>query len=243
VTLRRDAIFYALQMPWENIWLGAPVYEAAAWRVLREAGVRTTAVNVTPGGCCHWHVVAAIHKAPGDGKNALTALLSVADFKHAIVTDDDIDIYDPVEVEWAVATRVQADKDVLIISGGRAKPLDPSLPPNLRPVVTAKLGIDATIPEEVPRERYTRITCPFQDLVAADGYGTPPRPTDGHVADAPGAAAALCDALADGPLHFAEILRRLPHVEYPALVEALGQLDERGEVALDKQGRLRLGRE
>jgi 2,5-furandicarboxylate decarboxylase 1 len=55
-----------------------------------------------------------------------------------------------VEVEWAVATRVQADKDVLIISGGRAKPLDPSLPPTLRPVVTAKMGIDATIPEEVP---------------------------------------------------------------------------------------------
>jgi 2,5-furandicarboxylate decarboxylase 1 len=92
ITLRRDAIFYALQMPWENIWLGAPVYEAAAWRVLREAGVRTTAVNVTPGGCCHWHVVAAIRKAPGDGKNALTALLSVADFKHAIVTDDDVDV-------------------------------------------------------------------------------------------------------------------------------------------------------
>jgi 2,5-furandicarboxylate decarboxylase 1 len=83
VTMRRDAIFYALQMPWENIYMSAPVYEAAAWRVLREAGVRTTAVNITPGGCCHWHVVAAIQKTPGDGKNALTALLSVADFKYA----------------------------------------------------------------------------------------------------------------------------------------------------------------
>ncbi len=238
VTMRRDAIFYALQMPWENIWLGAPVYEAAAWRVLREAGVRTTAVNVTPGGCCHWHVVAAIRKAPGDGKNALTALLSVADFKHAIVTDDDVDIYDPVEVEWAVATRVQADKDVLIISGSRAKPLDPSLPPNLRPVVTAKLGIDATIPEEVPRERYTRITYPFRDLVGADG--APAFPANGAIADAGGAASALRATLAGGPLFFAEILRRLPQVEYAALVRALGQMDETSELARDGQGRLLL---
>src|SRR5207248_523210 len=79
--------------------------------------------------------------------------------------------------------------------------------------------------------------------VAAEGYGTPPLPTDGQIADARGAAAALRAALADGPLYFAEILRRLPHVEYPALVEALGQMDKRGEVALDKQGRLRLGPE
>ena len=238
VTMRRDAIFYALQMPWENIWLGAPVYEAAAWRVLREAGVRTTAVNVTPGGCCHWHVVAAIQKAPGDGKNALTALLSVADFKHAIVTDDDIDIYDPVEVEWAVATRVQADKDVLIISGSRAKPLDPSLPPNLRPVVTAKMGIDATIPEEVPRERYTRITYPFRDLL--DGASPRDLPVAQAVTDAPGAADALRAALAGGPLYFVEALRRLPQVEYAALVQALGQMDETGELARDGQGRLML---
>ena len=68
-------------------------------------------------------------------------------------------------------------------------------------------------------------------------------PTAGHVADAHGAADALRIALVDGPLYFAEILRRLPQVEYPALVEALGQMDERGEVALDKQGRLRLGPE
>jgi 2,5-furandicarboxylate decarboxylase 1 len=240
VTMRRDAIFYALQMPWENIWLGAPVYEAAAWRVLREAGVRTTGVNVTPGGCCHWHVVAAIQKAPGDGKNALTALLSVADFKHAIVTDDDIDIYDPADVEWAVATRVQADKDVLIISGGRAKPLDPSLPPNQRPVVTAKMGIDATIPEEVPRARYTRITYPFRDVVAPEGYGTPAFPTPERVADPAGAADAIRAELAAGPLYFAELLRRLPHVEYADITRALGQMDESGELIRDEQGRLTL---
>ncbi|MBI2987696.1 MAG: UbiD family decarboxylase [Deltaproteobacteria bacterium] len=65
VMRRRDAVCYALHMPWKNIWLSAPIYEAAAWRVLREAGVSATAINVTPGGCCHWHIMAAIKKQPG----------------------------------------------------------------------------------------------------------------------------------------------------------------------------------
>ncbi len=94
----------------------APIYEAAARRVLFEAGVQTAAINVTPGGCCHWHIVASIKKAPGDGKNAILALLSIADIKHVTIVDDDIDVFDPVDVEWAVATRVQADRDVVIVS-------------------------------------------------------------------------------------------------------------------------------
>ena len=101
------------------------VYEAAARRVLFEAGVQTAAINVTPGGCCHWHIVASIKKVPGDGKNAIMALLSIADIKHVTIVDDDIDVFDPVDVEWAVATRVQADRDVVIISNARSKPLDP----------------------------------------------------------------------------------------------------------------------
>ena len=76
---RKDAMYYALQMPWENIWMSAPIYEAAARRVLAEAGVQTVAINVTPGGCCHWHIIASIKKVPGDGKNAIMALLSIAD--------------------------------------------------------------------------------------------------------------------------------------------------------------------
>ena len=95
--------------------------------VMHQAGVTTSAVNITPGGCCHWHAVIAISGLPGDGKNAMLAALSVADMKHVTIVDSDIDVFDPMDVEWAVATRVQADQDVLIISGARSKPLDPSL--------------------------------------------------------------------------------------------------------------------
>jgi 2,5-furandicarboxylate decarboxylase 1 len=53
MSFRRDALFYALTMPWENDWLGAPGVEAMAWAALKTAGVQATAVRVTPGGCCH----------------------------------------------------------------------------------------------------------------------------------------------------------------------------------------------
>ena len=121
-------------------------------------------INVTLGGCAFWHAVISIKKQPGDGKNALLAALSVMDLKHVVVVDDDIDVNDPTEVEWAIATRVQGDKDVMIVPNARAKPLDPSLPQGAGVVPTgAKVGIDATIPEGIPKEHYERITYAYAD--------------------------------------------------------------------------------
>ena len=129
ITMRKDAIFQAIHMPWENIILDAPLYEASAWNVLEVAGIQASAIYVNTGGCGQFHVVAAIKKRAGEGKNALLALLSVASFKYAVVVDDDIDVYDPDQVEWAIFSRFRPNRDVIIISGARAKPLDPSLPP------------------------------------------------------------------------------------------------------------------
>ena len=161
ITRRKDPIFYMLQMPWENDWLAAPVTEAAGLQALRIASVQPVDILAPVGACGYWALIASIKKRPGEGKNAVAALLSVAEVKHVIVTDDDINIHDPDELDWAVAFRVQADKDAIVISGARAKHIDPSvkswelgkggLP------TTAKLGIDATIPEGVPRALYRRI--------------------------------------------------------------------------------------
>jgi 2,5-furandicarboxylate decarboxylase 1 len=87
---RRDAIYYALHMPWENIWMSAPIYEAAAWRVLHEAGVLAAAVNVTRAAAATG-TSSRRSKQPGDGKNAIMALLST-DIKHVTIVDDDIDV-------------------------------------------------------------------------------------------------------------------------------------------------------
>ena len=242
---RKDPIYYALHMPWENIWMSAPIYEAAAWRALHEAGVQATAINVTPGGCCHWHIVAAIKKQPGDGKNAIMALLSIADIKHVTIVDDDIDVFDPTDVEWAVATRVQADRDVLIVSNARAKPLDPSLPPPISGSIptTAKMGIDATIPENVTRNRYNRIVYFNQGKVDLKTYrdvageavrlsnnGTPTEEVEAM-------AAKILTALGKSNYFFADLLALFPKGDYRTIATAVGQLYHEGKIAQDGEGK------
>ena len=171
ISMRKDAIYYNLHMPWENTWLAAPTRYAAIRQALRTAGVQVKDINVTLGGCAFWHAVISIKKSPGEGKNALLAALSVMDLKHVVVVDDDIDVNDPADVEWAIATRVQGDRDVMIVSNARAKPLDPSLPQGYGVVPTgAKVGIDATIPEGIPLEYYERITYAYADQAKIDDY-------------------------------------------------------------------------
>src|ERR1700674_1785531 len=171
ISMRKDAIYYNLHMPWENTWLAAPTRYAAIRQALKTAGVQVKDINVTLGGCAFWHAVISIKKQPGEAKNALLAALSVMDLKHVVVVDDDIDVNDPGEVEWAIATRVQGDKDVMIVTNARAKPLDPSLPQGFGVVpVGAKVGIDATIPEGIPLEHYERITYAYADTAKVDDY-------------------------------------------------------------------------
>ena len=244
---RRDAIYYALQMPWENIWMSAPIYEAAARRVLFEAGVQTAAINVTPGGCCHWHIVASIKKAPGDGKNAIMALLSIADIKHVTIVDDDIDVFDPVDVEWAVATRVQADRDVLIVSNARAKPLDPSLPLPLHGKVptTAKMGIDATIPENIPAERYKRIVYFNQGGVDLNNYLGPAEETKKASGGKPAESVdefveKIVATLEKSHCFFADLLEKFPRVDYKTVANAVARLYEAGKITQDKEGKFEL---
>ena len=245
---RKDAMYYALQMPWENIWMSAPIYEAAARRVLFEAGVQTKDINVTPGGCCHWHIVASIKKAPGDGKNAIMALLSIADIKHVTIVDDDIDVFDPVEVEWAIATRVQADRDVLVVSNARSKPLDPSLPLPIHGKVptTAKMGIDATIPENIPAERYTRIVYFNQGKTDLKNYLGPVDQNEkpkggGKPADsAEDLAAKIVAALEKSHCFFADRLDKFPKAGYRTVADVVSRLYEEGRLKQDKDGKLEL---
>jgi len=240
IAMRRDAIYYALHMPWENIWVSAPIYEASLRRVLKEAGVHVTAINVTPGGCCHWHAVIAIRKHPGDGKNTILAALSVADMKHVVVVDEDIDVFDGMEVEWAIATRVQADRDVLVVSDARSKPLDPSLPPTHGHIpTTAKCGIDATIPENVPRERYERVSYAYAGQVKLEDVlqETADRPTDPPQVDLAVLGTDILAVLEATPLYFAEITERFAAHGFASVNRALGRLHAGGQLGQDSVGR------
>jgi UbiD family decarboxylase len=103
-------------------------------------------VVLTPGGNCWLHAVVQITKrTEGDAKNTILAALAAhPSLKRVIIVDEDINIYDPEDVEWAVATRVQPDKDLLIIPNSKGSSLDPSS----KKSITCKWGIDATKPLE-----------------------------------------------------------------------------------------------
>jgi 2,5-furandicarboxylate decarboxylase 1 len=242
ISMRSDAIYYNLHMPWENTWLAAPTRYAAIRQALRTAGVTVKDINVTLGGCAFWHAVISIRKQPGEAKNALLAALSVMDLKHVVVVDDDIDVNDPTEVEWAIATRVQGDKDIMIVTNARAKPLDPSLPQGAGVVPTgAKVGIDATIPEGIPREHYERITYAYADRARIDDYVNG-KADEAGVAGDETAVAALADeilaAIAKEPLYYTDISERFASYDFGTVARALGTLHAGEKLWQDSRGRM-----
>jgi UbiD family decarboxylase len=106
-------------------------------------------VFVTPGGCSWLHAVVQIHKVDADdGKKAIAAAFKGhGSLKHCVVVDEDINIYDPNDVEWAIATRFQADKNLIVLSNQPGSSLDPSGDLSEgKKATTAKAGVDATAP-------------------------------------------------------------------------------------------------
>ncbi|RPJ10869.1 MAG: hypothetical protein EHM36_02620, partial [Deltaproteobacteria bacterium] len=231
ITHRRDPIFYALMMPWENAWLGGPVSEALAWQVLRAAGLDVRAVRVTEGSACRWSVIASIRKQAGEGKNALMALLALPEVKQATVTDDDVNIFDQTELDRAVTFRVQADKDILVISGAKAKHVDPSVRPWDLPKgglpLTAKFGIDATIPEGIPYRFYKMVKPPF--FPEAQG---PKGAPSGQVLREK-----ICSFLREHRLSFDELMGRLSEHPYREVVKVWGDLRAEKLLCRDKEGK------
>jgi len=122
-------------------------------------------VYITPGGCSWLHAVVQIKKRnPDDGKKTIEAAFKGhSSLKHCVVVDDDIDIYDPNDVEWAIATRFQADKDAVILPKQRGSSLDPSGDlTEGKKATTCKMGLDATIPfkkteKGFEKEEYRRV--------------------------------------------------------------------------------------
>jgi 2,5-furandicarboxylate decarboxylase 1 len=83
-------------------------------------------------------------------------LSGVPYIKHAVVVDDDVNVHDAQDIEWAIATRFQADNDLVIVPNLPARSIDPSKKAG---DFTTKAGLDATVPI-AQRERFKRITVP-----------------------------------------------------------------------------------
>ena len=135
------------------LFMGLP-REPIIFKTVQQAVPRTHNVRLTEGGCCWLNGVVSITKnKEGDGMNAIMAAFTGhPSMKHVIIVDEDIDIFDDRQVEWAVATRFQADR-MIRVPGAAGSSLDPSAEGT-----TWKMGLDATIPLRMDRKLFTKAT-------------------------------------------------------------------------------------
>jgi 2,5-furandicarboxylate decarboxylase 1 len=106
-------------------------------------------------------LIALNNPEPGEARNvALAAMAAHVNFKTVIVLDSDVDIHDPADVMWALATRVRWHEDLIAIPGTHGNELDPSTDAH---GIACKAIIDATLPPE-KHARYVKVAYPPVDL-------------------------------------------------------------------------------
>jgi 2,5-furandicarboxylate decarboxylase 1 len=164
VTHRRDAIWHAL-LPGaleHKLLMGMP-REPTIYQKVNEV-VRCLDVHINPGGCSWLHAVVQIDKQEeDDGKRAIEAAFAGhSSCKHVFVVDKDIDIYNPLEVEWAMATRFQGDRDLLMRSRYPGSSLDPSADAGTH--ATTRIGFDLTKPLSAEGKSFDKAVFPEVDL-------------------------------------------------------------------------------
>jgi 2,5-furandicarboxylate decarboxylase 1 len=174
ISMRRDAIYKAVQSAahTESIFYNALPMAVSIFRDLRSVAGYADIKDVTTSWGSTFNVV--VQMTPrfyGEAKHVLLAATSsfYPHQKIAVAVDEDVDIYDPQDVAWAIATRVNPSEDISVIPGVRGHPLDNSLPPVSGPGITTwhRLGsrmiIDATKPptcDPTARETFDRVRPP-----------------------------------------------------------------------------------
>ena len=152
-----------------RLLMGLPI-EARIQQTVRNVVSTTKTVHLTDGGSNWLHAVIQIRKRlEGEPKNALLAAFAAhPSLKTAIVVDEDINPTDPVEVEYAISTRCQADKDLIVVTNAKGSSLDPSS--DQENLITSKLGIDATATLLKEPQRFEIARIPGQEKIDLDDY-------------------------------------------------------------------------
>ncbi len=130
--------------------------EALIWDYVSRVVARVHKVRLTPASGGWLHAVISIEKRhDGEAKSAIMAAFAAhPSLKHVVIVDPDVDPDDPGSVEWAIATRFQASRGLVVIENIRGSTLDPSAQDGM----TSKMGLDATKPLKAgPEYRMTRI--------------------------------------------------------------------------------------
>jgi 3-polyprenyl-4-hydroxybenzoate decarboxylase len=227
ITMRRDALHQTLLHgsafvldQTESANVTAIRTEAEAMKILKATVREPLAVYLrSMSGGDNTLRVSIKQRALGEAKAAIAALFGgIMRLKHIYVFDDDIDIHDDRQVEWALGTRFQADQDLMVLQGMRGMTMDPSL--NGRRT-GAKAGFDCTKPfgrdSEIPLMR-----------CAAKVFGAPPR------------FQTVEQALSSAPMFYADIVEAIGSDDGREVACALDELRQAGRLGRDRDGRYHL---
>jgi UbiD family decarboxylase len=222
ITRRRDALFQTMTIAGRNMsstdsaQLMAVRTEVTVWQALANAVREPVAVHATASSGGMFNVrVALRQRVPGESRNAIAAVFgSLANVKHVFVVDPDIDVYSHEQMDWAFATRFQADKDFVIQTGMRALPTDPSLEGSR---IQAKAGFDCTMP--MMPKRSIALTVP--EYPRYEGARFP----------------SMEAALIHGPKTFEDLMAALGSRDGREIVKPLDEIRRQGKVKLNQDGR------
>jgi UbiD family decarboxylase len=225
ITRRHDALFQTVTIGGARLGytdtaqLGAAKTEAAIWNVLQQAIREPVAVCCTASSGGMYNVrVSLRQRNPGEARNAIAAVFcSSGDVKHVFVVDDDVDVFSDEQIDWALATRFQADRDFVVASGFRCVPLDPSLQGSR---TGAKGGFDCTKP--FGKGNSVEFTVPHPPQM-------PQRPHR-----------SLEAALTEGPATYLELMASLGTRDGREILRDFGKLYEQGRLKRLQDGRYTL---
>jgi 2,5-furandicarboxylate decarboxylase 1 len=223
ITHRKDALFQTVTIGGralgrtDTAQLTTMKTESAAWAGLVTAVREPVAVFATPTSGGMYNVrVSLRQRVPGEARNAIAAVFgSMAECKQVFVFDDDIDVFSDEQCDWALGTRFQGDRDMIVATGFRVVPLDPSL---AGARTGAKVGFDCTIP--------------FGKRGSLE-WGIPEPP----VLPKANGKRSIVDVLAEKPASFLELMAAAGSRDGREIVRELDQL-----YALDKLTRAENGR-
>jgi len=222
ITHRKDAIFQTATISGRRLdrtdtaQLNAIRVEVSVWRALAAAVGEVVAVYATPSSGGAFNLRASVRQGmPGEARNAIGAVFATpVNVKHVFVVDPDVDVFSDEQMDWALATRFQADRDLVVASGFRAMPLDPSL----RGAKTgSKAGFDLTLP--------------FGERGGIESRPPEPPRYEGRRFDSVEA------ALADGPKFFVELMTARGSRDGREIVRELERLRASARLERDPEGR------
>ncbi len=222
ITRRRDALFQTSTIGGRSLGLTDTAVlngvrtEVMIWRALETAVREPLAVYATTssGGMFNLRV-SLRQRVPGDARNAIAACFGASpNVKNVFVVDPDIDVFSDAQMDWALATRFQPDRDLVLMSGMRSLPLDPSLNGGR---IGAKAGFDLTWPFGTGNRLEARVPAP----PVYNGKRFP----------------SLAAALAEGPKYFADLMSAVGSRDGREIVLALDELRAAGRLERDGDGR------